>query len=69
LKSASQRALYNNLDKDEGALTVDAANHGSRMVGWRANTMKTKKEALTDIILDLAKHQNDYSQGRNFESQ
>jgi len=94
LKSASQRALYNNLDKDETlALAVDAAIKAARMDDWRGNSMKTKKvrlairasltpqptlpqetsqlrqnmarddypiEALTDVILDLAKHQNDY---------
>jgi type I restriction enzyme R subunit len=94
LKSASQRVLYNNLDKDETlALAVDAAIKAARMDDWRGNTMKTKKvrlairasltpqptlpletsqlrqnmarddypiEALTDVILDLAKHQNDY---------
>jgi type I restriction enzyme R subunit len=44
VKSAAQRALYSNLDKDEGlALAVDAAIHGSRMDGWRGNAMKTKK--------------------------
>jgi type I restriction enzyme R subunit len=94
LKSAAQRALYNNLGKDEGlALAVDAAIKSARMDGWRDNTMKTKKvriaireiltkaaaqhvaantanqdmarddyplEALTDVILDLAKHQSEY---------
>jgi type I restriction enzyme R subunit len=95
VKSAAQRALFNNLGKDEGlALTVDAAIQSARMDGWRDNTMKTKKvrlairtaltpakdasptetsqlrqdmarddyplEALTDVILDLAKHQSDY---------
>ncbi len=95
LKSAAQRALYNNLSKDEGlALAVDAAIQSARMDGWRDNTMKTKKvrlairtaltpatdptpsetsplrqnmarddyplEALTDVILDLAKHQREY---------
>jgi type I restriction enzyme R subunit len=44
VKTAAQRALYNNLGKDDGlALTVDAAIHGSRMDGWRDNAMKTKK--------------------------
>lgn len=94
VKTTAQRALYNNLDKDEGlALAVDAAIQSARMDGWRDNTMKTKKvrlainavlktvadelaepnqlrqdrahtgydlEALTDRILELAKHQNDY---------
>ncbi|EFK97777.1 hypothetical protein LDC_0166 [sediment metagenome] len=95
VKSAAQRALFNNLGKDAGlALAVDTAIQSARMDGWRDNTMKTKKvrlairtaltptkdapptetsqlrqdmarddyplEALTDVILDLAKHQSDY---------
>jgi type I restriction enzyme R subunit len=94
LKSSAQRALYNNLGKDEGlALAVDAAIMGSLQNGWKANAMKTKKvriairetlvnaaaqpatanavnqdttrgaypvEVVTDQILELAKHQNDY---------
>lgn len=95
VKSTAQRALYNNLGKDEGlALAVDAAIMGSRQDGWKTNVMKTKRvrvsinavlksaavseslepnqfkqnmahadyevESLTDQVLDLAKHQNDY---------
>ncbi|MDP2222791.1 type I restriction endonuclease subunit R [Nitrosomonas sp.] len=95
VRTAAQRALYNNLSRDEGlALAVDAAIQSARMDGWRDNTMKTKKvrlairatlamakdtqpaetsqlrqdmarddyplEALTGVILDLAKHQSDY---------
>ncbi len=95
VKTAAQRALYNNLDKDEAlALAVDTAIQSARMDGWRDNTMKTKKvrlaihaalksratttpheahqlreklahadyaaEALTQRLLDLAKHQHDY---------
>lgn len=95
MKTAAQRALYNNLGKVERlALAVDAAIMGSRQDGWKTNTMKTKKvrnaigaalkfyettpptegdqiresrppadyqrEALTDRILELTKHQNDY---------
>jgi type I restriction enzyme, R subunit len=94
VKTAAQRALYNNLGNDEGrALAVDAAITGSRQDGWKTNTMKTKRvriairdvlvkaaaqpiavnaanqdtaqgdypvEVLTDQILELAKHQNDY---------
>lgn len=94
VKTAAQRALYNNLGHDEGlALAVDAAIQSARMDGWRDNTMKTRRvriairetlanaaaqpvvvntanqdtargdsplEVLTDQILDLAKHQNDY---------
>jgi len=95
VRTAAQRALYNNLGRDEGlALAVDAAIQSARMDGWRDNTMKTKKvrlairatlamakdtqpaetsqlrqdmarddyplEALTGVILDLAKYQSDY---------
>jgi len=90
VKSAAQRALYNNLGKNEGvALAVDAAIMGSLQNGWKTNAMKTKRvrnaihatlkktaalplpvkathedmkvlEALTNKILELAKHQNEY---------
>ena len=72
VRTAAQRALYNNLGKDEGlALAVDAAIMRSLQNGWKANTMKTKRvriaikallntDTLTDQILELAKHQNDY---------
>jgi type I restriction enzyme, R subunit len=44
VKTAAQRALYNNLSQDESlALAVDTAVHGSRMDGWRDNTIKTRK--------------------------
>jgi type I restriction enzyme R subunit len=47
VKSAAQRALFNNLGKDEGlALAVDAAIHRARMDGWRSNVMKTKRVRL-----------------------
>jgi type I restriction enzyme R subunit len=94
VRTAAQRALYNNLRRDEGlALAVDAAIMGSLQNGWKTNAMKTKKvriairevlvkaaaqpvavnaanqdtvhgaypvEVVTDQILELAKHQNDY---------
>ena len=94
VKTAAQRALYNNLGKDEAlALAVDAAIMGSLQNDWRTNAMKTKRvriairealakaaaqpvavdtakqdttlgaypvEVVTDQILELAKHQNDY---------
>ncbi len=44
LRSAAQRALYNNLEKETAlALAVDAAVKTSLMDGWRDNAMKTKK--------------------------
>ena len=47
VRTAAQRALYNNLGKDEGlALAVDAAIQSSRMDGWRSNAMKTKRVRL-----------------------
>lgn len=94
LSSTAQRALYNNLGKNEAlALAVDAAIQDRRQNGWKTNAMKTKRvrvailavllkaatqpavadavtqataqgdyqaELLTDRILELAKHQNDY---------
>ncbi|WP_130471642.1 type I restriction endonuclease subunit R [Candidatus Magnetaquicoccus inordinatus] len=72
LKTSAQRTLYNNLGKDAHlALAVDSAIQNSRMDGWRENSMKRKKvwwaireilqdDALTDQILELAKHQNGY---------
>lgn len=94
VRTAAQRALYNNLGRDEAlALAVDAAIKGSLQNGWKTNAMKTKKvriairevlvkaaaqpvavnvanqdtargnypvEVVTDQILELAKHQNDY---------
>ncbi len=47
VKMAAQRALYNNLGKNETlALTVDAAIMGSLQDGWKTNTMKTQKVRL-----------------------
>jgi type I restriction enzyme R subunit len=47
LKSAAQRALYNNLNKDAAlAVAVDAAVKASLQAGWRENAMKTKKVRL-----------------------
>lgn len=44
VKTVAQRALYNNLGKDEElALAVDAAIQSSRMDDWRGNAMKTKR--------------------------
>ena len=72
LKTAAQRALFNNLGKDETlALAVDVAVQGSRQDGWRTNAIKLKmvkqairsvldNEELTDQILKLVKHQSEY---------
>ena len=44
VKTAAQRALYNNLGKNEGlALSVDNAVHESRQNGWRNNAIKTQR--------------------------
>ena len=44
VKTAAQRALYNNLGKNEGlALAVDKAVHESRQNGWRSNAIKTQR--------------------------
>ena len=72
MKTAAQRALFNNLSKDEGlALAVHAAVHGSLQNAWKTSPLKTKKvriairailkdDALTDQMLELAKHQHEY---------
>ena len=42
--TAAQRALFNNLGKNEGlALAVDNAVHESRQNGWRSNPIKTQR--------------------------
>jgi type I restriction enzyme R subunit len=44
VRTAAQRALYNNLDRNEGlALAVDAAIQGSRQDGWKDNPIKMKR--------------------------
>jgi type I restriction enzyme R subunit len=74
IKTAAQRALYNNLGNDEKlAMAVDAAIKGSIQDGWKdgGNTPKRKRvrnavravlhdEELTKNIVDLASHQSDY---------
>lgn len=73
LNSASRRALYDNLGKDEAlALAVDLAVINSRQDDWRGNPFKIKKvklaikaaldgdEARTDQVLELVKNQNEY---------
>ncbi|MCF8169344.1 MAG: restriction endonuclease subunit R, partial [Rhodoferax sp.] len=57
LKTAAQRALYNNLGRDEGlSLAVDAAIQSARMDGWRDNAMKTKRVrlAIRDVLAKSA---------------
>jgi type I restriction enzyme R subunit len=74
LNTASRRALYDNLDRDEIlAVKVDQAVRTSMQDGWRSNVMKTKRvrqaiagvldgddDARTDGVLELVKSQNDY---------
>jgi type I restriction enzyme R subunit len=44
VKTAAQRALFNNLGKNEGlALAVDAAIQSSRQDGWKNNPIKMKR--------------------------
>jgi type I restriction enzyme, R subunit len=73
LGTATARALYDNLGKNEAlALEVDHAVRQNRQDDWRNNAGKIKKvkfaikaalsddEKLTDAILELVKHQHDY---------
>jgi len=72
VKTGAQRALYNNLGQDAVlALSVDSAIMGSLQNDWKTSTIKTKKvriailavlhkDALTDQMVELAKHQHDY---------
>jgi type I restriction enzyme R subunit len=47
LGTAAQRALFDNLEKDEDlALAVDTAVLGSRQDGWRSNPIKLKRVKL-----------------------
>ena len=73
LDSPAKRALFDNLDKEEGAaLAADLAIRASLQDGWRTNKMKTRKVWLAiravvagddervDRVVALAKSQNDY---------
>ncbi|SNS03008.1 type I restriction enzyme, R subunit [Humidesulfovibrio mexicanus] len=72
VRTAAQRALYNNLGRHEGqALSVNAAILAKVQDDWWNHPGKTKlvrnairsvlgDEELTNQILELAKHQNDY---------
>jgi type I restriction enzyme R subunit len=72
MQTATQRALYDNLERNaELAISVDEAIRRSLQDDWRNNRVKTKKvklaissvlndDALTERILELAKHQSEY---------
>ncbi|MDQ7835343.1 MAG: HsdR family type I site-specific deoxyribonuclease [Humidesulfovibrio sp.] len=72
VKTTAQRALYNNLGRNEAqALAVDAAILAEIQDDWQNHSGKTKKvrnairgilgdDDLTNHIVELAKHQNDY---------
>ncbi|CAG9239488.1 Type I restriction-modification system, restriction subunit R [Paraburkholderia caribensis] len=73
LKTAEQKALYDNLNKDEAlAVDVDHAILIARQDDWRSNTMKTRKirnaiksvlgedDQRIEAILDLVKSQHGY---------
>jgi len=73
LKTAEQKALYDNLDNDEKlAMSVDHAVLSARQDEWRSNTMKTRKvrnaiksvlgeeDIRVDAILDIVKKQHGY---------
>jgi type I restriction enzyme, R subunit len=65
LKSAAQRALYNNLGSKLPALAlaVDAAVKASLMDGWRENAMKTKKVRLAIRFVLGTEYAADQGQG------
>jgi type I restriction enzyme R subunit len=73
LDCAAKRALFDNLDKNEGlAIGIDAAVRSSMQDGWRDHVMKSRRvrraisellgdnDAQVDRIFDLVKSQNDY---------
>ncbi len=72
LNTHAKRALYDNLDKNEGlALAVHDAVVNNRQDDWRANPVKTKMvryairkvikdDASTDRILDIVKNQAEF---------
>jgi type I restriction enzyme, R subunit len=64
LKSAAQRALYNNLGSKSPALAlaIDSAVKASLMDGWRENAMKTKKVRLAIRFVLGAEHPADQRQ-------
>lgn len=73
IMSAAQRALYDNLDRDEAlAVRVDTAVRHTKKDGWRENRFKEREvknvireelgefDTRTDEILELVKNQRDY---------
>jgi type I restriction enzyme, R subunit len=56
VKTAAQRALFNNLGKDEDlAIKVDSAVLENRMDGWRGHALKTKRvRNAIKYILEMA---------------
>lgn len=57
VRTAAQRALYNNLGQDEAlALAVDAAIMKGRQDGWKTHPMKTKRVrvAILDVLVKAA---------------
>jgi len=72
IQTATQRALYDNLERNAPlAETVDEQIRNNLQDDWRNNRVKTRKvklaiksvlndDHLTDIILELAKHQSEY---------
>jgi len=72
VNSAAKRALFDNLDEDEGlALAIDAAIRATKKDDWRNNPIKRKEvriaikaviadPALIDMIFELAQNQHEY---------
>ncbi len=70
VKSAAQKALYDNLDKNEPlALAVDKAVQNSRQDDWRGHTMKIKRVRFAiKAVLDSAAKETDILRGGGTES-
>jgi len=72
LKSNAQRALYDNLNRDEAlALAIDRAILATRKDNWRANIIKEREvqgvvrqhihdEELFTIIMEIVRNQSEY---------
>jgi type I restriction enzyme R subunit len=75
LKTAAQRALFDNLDANDAlALAIDAVIRATRKDSWRGSTMKEREirnairrvveaadtEVDLDALFDLVKHQDEY---------